>query len=241
MGELNRRQLLSESIVLSVFEMLLGINMVESNMQNVNDYTIEGAVVLMSRIGHILDAKMEKIRKAADAKDAEKRTADKIALTFQRFEELTQEVTVPEVSTRIKMLIKNLLESRAEGWEKTKKAHESGPMKVEDLRKETERKYREAEQQRIAAEREEYSYLENTGSGGSRGDRDRRGGGGGKQYNSQQTYVQKGSGGGKLGSTGSGKPGQGGGRDRDQRRSEYNSNKEGGGQVRTPGGGKQHQ
>jgi hypothetical protein len=140
-GELNRRQLLTDSIVLSVFEMLLGFNQTEEHMQNVNDYTIEGAVVLMSRIGHILDGKLTKINKAADSKETEKRIAEKIASTFLRFEELTKDTCVaPETSTRIKMLIKNLLEVREQGWEKVKKAHESGPMKVEDLRKETQRK-----------------------------------------------------------------------------------------------------
>jgi formyltetrahydrofolate synthetase len=112
-GELNRRQLLSESIVLSVFEMLLGFNQTEEHMQNVNDYTIEGAVVLMNRIGPNLDAKLSKINKATDSKETEKRIADKIASTFSRFEELTKDTCVaPETSTRIKMLIKNLLEVR---------------------------------------------------------------------------------------------------------------------------------
>jgi formyltetrahydrofolate synthetase len=188
-GELNRRQLLTDSIVLSVFEMLLGFNQTEEHMQNVNDYTIEGAVVLMSRIGHILDGKLSKINKTADSKETEKRTAEKIASTFSRFEELTKDTCVaPETSTRIKMLIKNLLEIREQGWEKVKKAHESGPMKVEDLRKETQRKLLEAEQQRLAAEREEMGYLENTGSGGRGG----RHGGGKQQYNTQQTYAPKG-------------------------------------------------
>jgi hypothetical protein len=37
------------------------------------------------------------------------------------------------------MLIKNMMENRQKGWEKTKKQDESGPMKVEDLRKKIER------------------------------------------------------------------------------------------------------
>jgi hypothetical protein len=43
------------------------------------------------------------------------------------------------------MLIKNLLENRDKGWEKSKKANEAGPKKIEELRKELERKAREEE------------------------------------------------------------------------------------------------
>ena len=43
------------------------------------------------------------------------------------------------------MLIKNLLENREKGWEKTKKQNESGPKKVLDLRQELARKSQEEE------------------------------------------------------------------------------------------------
>ena len=61
MGELYRRSLLLESIVLSVFEMLLGDKDRADLNKNVNDYTVEGATVLMNKVGNILDIKLEKI------------------------------------------------------------------------------------------------------------------------------------------------------------------------------------
>lgn len=76
------------------------------------------------------------------------------------------------------MLIKNLLENRTKGWEKTKKQNESGPKKVEDLRQELARKAREEEQARYQAEQEEMSYLDQGyggGRGGQKGGRDRQG------------------------------------------------------------------
>ena len=57
------------------------------------------------------------------------------------------------------MLIKNMIDNRATGWEKSKKQNESGPMKVEDLRRHLESKLREEAEVRAAAEREEMSYL----------------------------------------------------------------------------------
>ena len=41
------------------------------------------------------------------------------------------------------MLILNMLDNRASDWEKTKQQNESGPMKVEELRKAIEKKYYE--------------------------------------------------------------------------------------------------
>jgi hypothetical protein len=62
-GELFRRGLLQESIILSVFDMLMAIESKEQ-LQFVNDNTIEGAVVLIEKIGHMLDAKLQNIEKA---------------------------------------------------------------------------------------------------------------------------------------------------------------------------------
>jgi hypothetical protein len=57
------------------------------------------------------------------------------------------------------MLIKNMLENRASGWEKSKKQNESGPMKVDDLRKQITAKLMAEEEIRFAAEKEEQNYL----------------------------------------------------------------------------------
>lgn len=48
-----------------------------------------------------------------------------------------------------------MLDDRAKGWERTKKQHEAGPKKVEDLRKELEQKAREEEKNRYEADAEE--------------------------------------------------------------------------------------
>ena len=102
--------------------------------------------------------------------------------TFARFDELVSEKSVPQVSVRVKMLIKNMLDNRAKGWEKTKKQDESGPMKVDELREKLEKKMREEIAQREAAEQEEQPYA---GGGGRRDDRrDDRGG----QYQKKGTY-----------------------------------------------------
>lgn len=45
-----------------------------------------------------------------------------------------------KVSQRVRMLLRNMLDNRNSGWEKSKKANESGPKKVEDLRRELEEK-----------------------------------------------------------------------------------------------------
>jgi hypothetical protein len=41
------------------------------------------------------------------------------------------------------MLIKNMIENRQSGWEKSKRQNEGGPMKVEELRKQIESKLKE--------------------------------------------------------------------------------------------------
>ena len=58
MGELYRRSLMQEGVILSVFEMLLGNQDVIDSIVHVNDYTAEGATVLMNKIGNILDNKL---------------------------------------------------------------------------------------------------------------------------------------------------------------------------------------
>ena len=120
-----------------------------------------------------------------------------IPKTFARFEQLIGETGIAEkISNRVKMLIKNMLDNRESGWEKSKKQNESGPMKVDDLRRQLELKQREEEAIRIAAEREEYSYLESQGGGRLRG--------GGGRYNDKYNqgsgqYQEKGKP--KLGAT----------------------------------------
>ena len=119
-GELNRRGLLQESIILSVFDMLLCVDSVETQMGFINDQTVEGAVVLMTKIGKLIDDKINSIQGKIDSgtalKSGEKVTLDKINRTFARFEELASETGQPQLSTRAKLLIKNMMDYRKAGW-----------------------------------------------------------------------------------------------------------------------------
>lgn len=47
------------------------------------------------------------------------------------------------------MLVKNMLDNRKSGWEKSKKQNEKGPKKVEDLRRELEEQQRREEEARL--------------------------------------------------------------------------------------------
>jgi hypothetical protein len=60
-GELFRRKLLQESIIISVFDMLLGVETQEDHLSQINDNTVEGAVVLMEKIGYMIDEKLSSL------------------------------------------------------------------------------------------------------------------------------------------------------------------------------------
>jgi hypothetical protein len=145
-GELNKRGLLAEAIMISIFDMLL---VIEGNerLQQVNDDTIEGACVLMNKIGYLIDdkiAKASKEEKKEERKRPKEKTEEQVKeyhKIFKRFEDLAYNDNANvKVSQRVKMLLRNMLDNRKSGWEKSKKAAESGPKKVEDLRKELEEK-----------------------------------------------------------------------------------------------------
>jgi MIF4G domain len=68
-GELNRRGLLQESIILSVFDMLLGVESKDEQMTFINDQTVEGATVLMTKIGELIDSKLTMIEEAMHKQD----------------------------------------------------------------------------------------------------------------------------------------------------------------------------
>ena len=54
--------MMQESIVVSVFEMLLGSETDQDHLKRVNDYTVEGATVLMNKIGNIFDTKLNGLK-----------------------------------------------------------------------------------------------------------------------------------------------------------------------------------
>jgi hypothetical protein len=117
----------------------------------------------MEKIGHQLDAKLQNIEVALKSpqeggvegglKKVDLETADKVKKTFARFEEFLLDSSVPQVSTRQRMLIMNMLDNRNSGWEKTKRLEDSGPMKVEELRQQQHKKLMEEAKIREEAER----------------------------------------------------------------------------------------
>lgn len=66
-GELNRRNLLQEFIVIQVLNMLLGIEY-DGHQTKINDDTVEGATVLMNKIGSLLDDKINKLIASKESK-----------------------------------------------------------------------------------------------------------------------------------------------------------------------------
>jgi hypothetical protein len=96
----------------------------------------------MNKAGPLLDRALKSIEenmKSADKKGLKKSdpgTAETIRKIFSRFLQIASDSDDSRVSNRTKLLIKNMLEDRANDWEKTKKQSQSGPKKVDDLRNE---------------------------------------------------------------------------------------------------------
>lgn len=111
--------------------MLLAVETKEQ-IDYVDDDTVEGACVLMQKVGYLLEEKLQK--KDSDKKGAS--TSQRYENIFKRFVELSEENSI--CSLRLRMIIKNTLEDRSKGWEKAKNQSESGPKKVDELRKELE-------------------------------------------------------------------------------------------------------
>ena len=96
------------------------------------DDTVEGACILMNKIGYIIDERLKKEQEKGKETLNLKRLLEYNDV-FKRFEDLQSE---PKLSNRVQILIKNMLENKNTGWEKSKKESEKGPKKVEELRKE---------------------------------------------------------------------------------------------------------
>ena len=96
-GELFRRRLLQESIIISVFDMLLAVETKDTQLSFINDNTVEGAVVLMEKIGHMIDEKLstESTKQGKKLTEGDSGVKDKIVNTFARFDELVQDQSVP--------------------------------------------------------------------------------------------------------------------------------------------------
>jgi hypothetical protein len=113
-GELFRRGLIQESIILSIFDMLIAVE-TKAQLDFLNDMTVEGAVILVEKIGINLDQKKEACDKSEKLREQE--TGKRIEKLFTRFTELTTECEdSKKISNRIKLIIKNMLDNRATGW-----------------------------------------------------------------------------------------------------------------------------
>jgi hypothetical protein len=90
-GELNRRNLLQENIIISVFDMLLAVESQEY-LVFVNDDTVEGSCVLMNKVGYLIDDKIKKVEQAKETGEGKLKKTDKnvsrFRMVFKRFEEL---------------------------------------------------------------------------------------------------------------------------------------------------------
>jgi hypothetical protein len=85
----------------------------------------------MNKLGYLID---DKINKASVADKKSSKIEDKkvkYEKIFERFQYLCDSEKAP-ISKRVQLLIKNMLDNREKGWEKTKKMNESGPKKVEE-------------------------------------------------------------------------------------------------------------
>ena len=108
-GELYRRKLLPEQTLSHVFESLLGLSELNSE---VDDLVVEGAVNLMDKVGQSFEENSKR-----------KQKTEKFDEIFARFETL---MNLPDVaddpkvevvlSRRVKLLIKNMFSNRESGW-----------------------------------------------------------------------------------------------------------------------------
>jgi len=57
------------------------------------------------------------------------------------------------------MLIKNMFDNRDSKWEKISKENKAGPMKVDALWKEAEKKFQQEYEERMKADQDEQAYL----------------------------------------------------------------------------------
>ena len=113
-GELYRRKIVPESVLISVFHSLLGIS--DMN-QTIDDLVIEGAISLMNKVGQNFESRTL-------GKEAKKKEFDSIIEKFRECENLADEALI---SNRMKILIKNMFTNKESGWIKTKDINEGGP------------------------------------------------------------------------------------------------------------------
>ena len=140
-GELYKELLISDVILTSIFENLLGID--TQSDSSVTDMTIDAALKLINKLGKKMEDSVNTL------KNEEKKTArlETNAKIFKAFSNLQAELN-PKASTRVKLLIKNMFENRASHWSKSKDEDKEIKKKAEieaSIFKQAEQKLKESE------------------------------------------------------------------------------------------------
>lgn len=140
-GELFRRKMLGEGVLVSVFHSLLGL--ADLNIPT-SDLNVEGATRLMNKVGQTYEerSKIKKKKQAAD-KDSQQQF-NRIIETFEEFMDSPDEGA--KISKRVKLLIKNMFTDRASGWKKNNDTNQGGPKTRHEVQKEVQEKYETARQ-----------------------------------------------------------------------------------------------
>ena len=122
-GELYREGLVSDVILASIFESLLGFN---RQVNEVTDTTIDAALKLINKLGSKMESDA-KAKKAGEKKDEALKTLTDI---FSSFSKLMEESN-SGCSARIKLLIKNMFDNKQSGWTKSKEENKEIKKKAE--------------------------------------------------------------------------------------------------------------
>lgn len=114
-GELYKEQLLSDSIINSIFECLVGYGESGSTYQEFNDNTIEASLKLINKIGHTMEAKKKESSERKGAK-----IVQQLDLLYKRFNYLQNlsddDENASKCTNRVRLLIQNMFENKASGW-----------------------------------------------------------------------------------------------------------------------------
>lgn len=134
-GELYRRKMLPETVLISVFNSLLGFSEINTK---VDDLMTEGATNLMNKVGQ----NFEERSNAKKKKDGEENSSlQNFNSIINKFTELMNGPDETILSNRVKLLIKNMFANRTSGWAKTKDLNEGGPKTKSQVAGEVQDKY----------------------------------------------------------------------------------------------------
>jgi hypothetical protein len=146
-GQLFKAKLVSEKIIGSIFDQLM--NGKDDNKELVTTRTVEGAITLVTKVGPELDDQINVYQKQIEKAEVMKKEsgADVKKLEDGRLQKESQQKALisiydmftvfendPSFDNRIRLLIKNMFQNRAEHWKKSKEEEDKGPMKIEELK-----------------------------------------------------------------------------------------------------------